>query len=89
MYKLKYRTKPTWRESQIPYRDKKMRLICVALQPTSVLLRLKKTRQIMEVPIGRLFQYAADLNAKQKLQEKKDRRKRKDYEVRRGVLGLT
>jgi hypothetical protein len=44
MTELHYVERPRWRQTEVPYRGGKVRAICVALQPTTILLRLKGTR---------------------------------------------
>lgn len=82
MTKLRYSTKPRWRESEVVYRDARRRLICIALEPSSILLRLKGTRTIVRLPISTAFQQAAWLEGQKRIADRKQRR----AAVKRGAL---
>ena len=81
MTRIKYRDKPVWHETGLHYDG---RAIAVAESPAKLLLRLKGTRQVLEIPWTVAFIRAAMMKAASIADEKK--RNRKNRGTRRGVF---
>jgi hypothetical protein len=77
MTTLKHTPKPRWRQTAAEERG---RPVCVALQPHSLLLRLKGKRMILEMPFASAWTTAAGLAARVEIAPRFRRN------VRRGAL---
>lgn len=58
MTKIKYKIKPTWRETGMDYDGRPM---LIAQTPSNILLRLKGTRQVLELPYSIAYLRAAQI----------------------------
>lgn len=74
MTAIKFKQKPRWRETAV-VDSMTRRLIVVACEPQSILLRLKGTRQVLRVPFGVAFLRGAMLEAARIRMEKINARK--------------
>lgn len=77
MYVLKFKAKPVWRETSIIVRDPTPGIVCVALQPEALLLRLKGRRQILTMPFSGAYDRACWLEAARRRMEKLNAKKAK------------
>jgi len=74
MTKVRYKSNPTWHETHTVTDG---RAICVAETPSNLLLRLKGTRQILELPWSMAYLRAATMRAQlNRLQKFNERRAR-------------
>lgn len=74
MTRIRYKPHPTWWESGHIDRGTG-RIVLVAVEPSSLLLRLKGTRQVLRLPLGVAFVRAAWLEAARLRMEKLNARK--------------
>jgi len=75
---LRFNPTPRWRKSQAASRERgKTRPIVVAMEPASLLLRLKGTRAVLRLPIGTAYQMAAQLEANRLKRVRAEARKAK------------
>lgn len=72
MTPIKYHDRPRWRESQHLAQG---RAVCVALEPTAVLIRLKGLRTVLRLPLGLAYVQASRLEAQRIVTERAERRK--------------
>lgn len=91
MTALRQRNKPLWKETAYAVRDRgKIRPVCVALEPASLLLRPKGTRQTLRLPYGVAFAQAARAEADRLTEQRRTAaggdRKVSRRQVRRGQL---
>lgn len=84
MTRIRYKTKPTWHETGL-LDSMSGRNYLVAETPTKLMLRLKGTRQMLELPWNVAWFRAATLAATMK-QLNKVNAKRRARSVRRGAL---
>lgn len=81
MTRIRFKPRPTWWESG-HVDGASGRVVLVAVEPSSLLLRLKGTRQVLRLPFGVAFIRAAWLEAARIRMEKMNARK-----ARRSVKG--
>lgn len=76
MTRIKFKIKPVWHETAATMNG---RAICVAQTPGNALVRLKGTRQVLDVAWGRVYLRAAQDRAQlmrlQKMNERRAKRK--------------
>ena len=77
MTRLIYHSAPRWRETEVVIRDRRVRPLVVAAQPSALMLRLKGTRGTLSIPYSPAYQLAARLEADRIRAEKKAARKKK------------
>lgn len=73
---IRFNPEPNWKETEVAFRSHPPRIICVALQPTAIELRLKGTRQVLTLPIVLAYQIAADRAGQAMIERRRHRRKR-------------
>jgi hypothetical protein len=62
--KIKYSNKPNWKETEVELFSKGFkRILLVALEPNALLLRLKRTRDVLRLPLAIAHDKAANLAA--------------------------
>lgn len=79
MYKMKYRERAIWHQSQANERGRE---ILAAESPHNCLLRLKGTRAVLQVPWTAIYLWAARHEAEAKRKAKIEARKAKRKEQR-------
>lgn len=82
MYRLN-RVRGPW-QTEAEYRERsKVRAIAIEMEPLCLVVRLKGTRQRLRLPWAKLYQLAAEAEAKSNINAKRKRRS-----VRRGALAI-
>lgn len=80
--KIKYREKPLWKESGVKVVEKGVeKELLIALEPNSILIRVKNSRQTLRLPMATAYNQAAFMQADAERSSKRTRRS-----VKRGKL---